>query len=297
MSRGILIGLAIVVFLLGILGFSSVFIVNEAEQALVLQFGQPRRVVSDAGLKFKMPIIQNVVYFDKRVLDYDADVEEVPTIDQKQVLIDAFARYRIVDPLLFYQSVNNEAQWQIRLASLINSSLREEIGSVTLAAVLTPERSKFIEEIARRVDEKANSFGVKVVDVRIKRVDLPPENSQAIFRRMQSQREQEARKIRAEGDKEARKIRADADKQRRIIIAEANKLAAIRRGEGEAEATRIYNEAFGQDPDFFDFYRSLQALKASLTKETTSFIGPPKGDFFRFFGNIEGRPEGWTGRE
>ena len=294
MSRGVLIGLAIVVFLLGIVGFSSVFVVNEAQQALVLQFGQPRRVVAEAGLRFKMPIIQNVVYFDKRVLDYDADVEEVPTIDQKQVLIDAFARYRIVDPLLFYQSVNNEAQWQVRLSSLINSSLREEIGGVTLAAVLTPERSKFIGEIAKRVDEKANSFGVKVVDVRVKRVDLPPENSQAIFRRMQSQREQEARKIRAEGDKEARKIRADADKQRRIIIAEANKLASIRRGEGEAEATRIYNEAFGQDRDFFDFYRSLQALKTSLTKETTSYIGPPKGDFFRFFGDISGRPKGWT---
>lgn len=262
---------------------SAAFTVRETEQVLIRQFGEVQRIVSEPGLNFKIPFIQNATYFDKRVLDYDADREEIPTLDQKQLVVDAFARYRIVDPLRFYQTVNNELVFQDRLSNILNNALRSEIGSINLSTVLTEKRADLMERISDLVDNEARNLGVEVIDVRIKRVDLPEENSQAIFRRMQTQREQEARRIRAEGEKEARTIRADADKQSRVIVAEARREAEILRGEGDAEAQNIYNAAFTQDASFFEFWRSMQAMQRGLKPDTTTYVGPPQADFLRMF--------------
>lgn len=286
--RGPLLILGIVVIIAGFLGFSSMFTVRQDEQALVLQFGKPIRTVTAPGLHFKYPMLQNVAKFDKRVLDFDAETEEVPTRDQKQLVVNAFARYRIIDPLLFFQAVNNELGVRLRLGDVINSNLRAVFGEVDLARLLTEERAKLIQLIAKRVHDSGRSFGIEVIDVRIKRVDLPEENSQAIFRRMQTQREQEARKIRAEGDADSRRIKADADKQRTIILANANRQSEILRGQGEAEAQRTYNDAYGRDEAFFDFWVSMDAMRLGLTGENTRYVGPPDNEFFRFFGGMPG---------
>lgn len=280
--------IGLVVVVLGVLVSSSIFVVHQQDQTLVLQFGEPKRVVKEPGLHFKVPFIQNVEYFDKRILDFDAEAEEVPTKDQKQLVVDAFTRYRIVDPLKFFQTVNNERGMEIRLGNVINASLRAVFGEVALATLLTPERARLVHNIAQRVDKQGEEFGINVIDVRIKRVDLPDENSQAIFRRMQTQREQEARRIRAEGQKEAKSIRADADKQSTIIQANASKAGEILRGEGEGAAQKIYNNAYGQDRAFFDFWISMNALREGLTGNNTRYIGPPSGDFFKYFGDQTG---------
>ncbi len=282
MSRtNLIIGIA--VFIIGVIVSSSTFVIREDEQALVLQFGDPRREVKEAGLNFKVPFIQDAVYFDKRVLDFDATAAEVPTLDQKQLVVDSFARYRIVDPLKFYQTVVFEANAEAQINNIISAALRDAFGQELFTLLMTEKRAKLMVGVTSTVDLAARSLGIEVVDVRIKRVDLPEENSQAIFRRMQTQREQEARGIRAEGDKKAREIRADADKQQRVIVAEAKKTSEILRGEGDAVATRLYNQAFGNDRDFFDFYRSLQAMRKGLTGDSTSYVGPPRGEFYRFF--------------
>jgi len=286
--RGPLLILGIVVIIAGIVGFSSMFTVRQDEQVLVLQFGEPKRTVTEPGLHFKVPLVQNVTKFDKRVLDFDAETEEVPTRDQKQLVVNAFARYRIVEPLLFFQTVNNEFGMRQRLGNVINASLRAVFGEVGLDRLMTQERASLIRVIAERVKEQGATFGIEVIDVRIKRVDLPEENSQAIFRRMQTQREQEARKIRAEGDADARRITADADKQRTIILADANRQSEILRGEGEGEAQRIYNDAYGRDEVFFDFWVSMDALRQGLLGSNTRYVGPPDNEFFRFFGGIPG---------
>ena len=261
------------------------FSVRETEQVLVMQFGNPKRIIDTPGLNYKLPFIQQTIVFGKRILDYDANPQEVPTIDQKQVVVDAYARYRIIDALDFYKTVRNELGMQQRLDSTLNDALRALLGDVTLSTVMTPKRSELMADLTKIVSGSVKSFGIEVVDVRIKRIDLPPENSQAIFRRMQTQREQEARKIRAEGDKESRTIRADADKQKRVIIANAKRTAEIERGLGDAEAQRIYSAAYGKDSEFFDFWRSMQAMNKGLSSESTTYIGKPSGDFFRFFNN------------
>ena len=282
MSRtNLIIGIA--VFIIGVIISSSTFVIREDEQALVLQFGDPRREVKEAGLNFKVPFIQDAVYFDKRVLDFDATAAEVPTLDQKQLVVDSFARYRIVDPLKFYQTVVFEANAEAQINNIISAALRDAFGQELFTRLMTEKRALLMVGVTKTVDLAARNLGIEVVDVRIKRVDLPEENSQAIFRRMQTQREQEARGIRAEGDKKAREIRADADKQQRVIVAEAKKTSEILRGEGDAVATKLYNQAFGNDRDFFDFYRSLQAMRKGLTGESTSYVGPPRGEFYRFF--------------
>jgi membrane protease subunit HflC len=280
--------IAIVVVVAGVVLFSSVFTVHQAEQALVLQFGKPVKVVADPGLHFKVPFVQNVESFDRRVLDFDAKAEEVPTSDQKQLVVDAFARYRIVDPLLFFQTVNHIFGMETRLGNVINANLRAVFGEVALATLLTPERGKLMHQIAARVNEQGKPFGINVIDVRIKHIDLPQENSQAIFNRMQTQREQEARKIRAEGAKESKRIHADADKQRTIIEANAIKTSEILRGEGDAGAQKLYNAAYGQDREFFDFWASMDALRVGLPGDTTRYIIQPGGDFFRFLGDMSG---------
>ncbi|WP_119460176.1 protease modulator HflC [Rhodospirillaceae bacterium SYSU D60014] len=291
MQRPALIGLAIAAAVAVLVALSSVYTVHQSEQALVLQFGEPQRVVKEPGLHFKVPFIQNVVVFSNRVLNFDAPAAEVPTVDQKQVVVDAFARFRITDPLRFFQTVTNEAGVQARLRSIISSTLRGALGEVPLDFILTNQRGGLMQQIAEQVNVEAQTFGINVVDVRIKRLDLPEENSQAIFRRMQTQREQEARRIRAEGARDAQTIRAEADKQSVVILANARRTAEILRGEGDAQATAIYNDAYGQDPTFFDFYRSMQALKEGLPSETTTFVGPPDGDFFRFFGQGPGESQ------
>ncbi|MEM7073391.1 MAG: protease modulator HflC [Pseudomonadota bacterium] len=259
------------------------YTVRETEQVLILQFGKALEVVDTPGLYFKIPFVQTTTYLDKRVLDYDARAQEVPTQDQKQLIVDAFARYRIVDPLNFFQTVQSEAGMQVRLDSLINAALRAVLGDVELAVVLTPKRSELMSLFTERVALEASEFGIEVIDVRIKRIDLPQENSEAIFRRMSTQREQEARKIRAEGGKEARTIRAEADRRKRVIVAEAQRTGEILRGEGDGAAQEIYNAAYGQDAEFFDFWRSMQALRKGVSGQTTTYVGPPQGDFFRFF--------------
>ena len=282
MSKTAIFG-GILAIVIGITAFSSLFVIRENEQALILQFGNPQKQVDDAGLNFKTPFIQDVIYFDKRILDYDASAAEIPTLDQKQLVVDAFARYKIIDPLKFYQTVATESIAESQLNNIINSNLRDSFGKQLFTKLMTETRAKLMAEISKKVDTAMRSLGIEVIDVRIKRVDLPEENSQAIFRRMQTQREQEARRIRAEGDRKAREIRADADKQQRVIVAEAKKTSEILRGEGDAIATKLYNDAFGRDRDFFDFYRSLQAMRTGLTGDTTSYVGPPKGEFYRFF--------------
>ncbi len=286
-SMRIVIG--VVVIVLGIVGFSSVYTVHQAEQALVLQFGEVKSLIAEPGLHFKLPLVQNVVYYDKRVLDYNNPAQEVPTKDQKQLVVDAFSRYRIVDPLRFFQTVTNEQGMEDRLGNIVNADLRAVFGEVELATLLTPERAALMHVIAQRVKLQGVSFGIDVIDVRIRRIDLPEENSQAIFRRMQTQREQEARKIRATGDREAKRIRAEADRDATIIEAGARKDSEILRGRGDAGAQRIYNDAYGRDPDFFDFWATMKTYRESLGGESTRYIGPPGGDFFRFFGDIDGK--------
>lgn len=287
MSRTAIIALGVLVAVV-ITGISSAFIVRETEQVLVLRFGEPQRIIASPGLHFKVPFVDVASFYDKRVLDYDADVQEIPTSDQKQLVVNAFARYRITDPLRFFQTVTDERGIEQRFNSLINSSLREVLGEVSLAVVLTPERARLMEDFTRIVASEAEAFGIEVVDVRIKRIDLPPENSEAIFERMATQRQQEARLVRAEGDKEAQRIRAEGDKRQRVIIAEAQRDAEILRGEGDAEAQRLYNDAYGQDVGFFDFWRSMQAMQKGLAGDTTTYVGPPDSDFFRFFRNETG---------
>ena len=282
MSKTAIFG-GILAIVIGITAFSSLFVIRENEQALILQFGNPQKQVDNAGLNFKTPFIQDVIYFDKRILDYDASAAEIPTLDQKQLVVDAFARYKIIDPLKFYQTVATESIAESQLNNIINSNLRDSFGKQLFTKLMTETRARLMAEISKKVDTAMRSLGIEVIDVRIKRVDLPEENSQAIFRRMQTQREQEARRIRAEGDRKAREIRADADKQQRVIVAEAKKTSEILRGEGDAVATKLYNDAFGRDRDFFDFYRSLQAMRTGLTGDSTSYVGPPKGEFYRFF--------------
>jgi len=296
MSKPISILAGIVLIILAVVAFSGLYTVRENEQALVVQFGEPRRVVPEPGLHFKLPIIQQVSYFEKRLLDYDAASMEIPTMDQRQLIVDAYTRYRITDPLRFYQSVNNETQMNRQLGSIIDRALRDSLGRVGQSALLSSRRTEIMSEFTRQVAEQSRGFGIEVVDVRLKRVDLPEANSQAVFRRMQTQREQEARKIRAEGDRDSQRIRADAEKQARVIEAEARKTAEIERGQGDAEATRIYNVAYSKDEAFFDFFRSMQAMTKGLASDSTTYVGPPSGDFFRFFENETGAAPASAGR-
>jgi len=285
-SAGII---GLILLLIGAVAWGTLFTVRETEQVLITEFGEPVRVITEPGLHFKVPIIQDLRYFDRRLLDYDAASQEVPTLDQKQLIVNAFARYRIVDALGFFKTVGTEVGMEARLGSIMNTALRGVLGDVPLSTVLTPQRARLMRQITEQANANAKDFGVEVVDVRIKRVDLPEENSQAIFRRMQTQREQEARKIRAEGERDSRRIRAEADKTQRVIVAEARKTGEILRGEGDAEAQKIYNEAYTKDEDFFDFWRSMQAMQRGLPGDTTRYVGPPDSDFFRFFTDERGR--------
>jgi membrane protease subunit HflC len=262
---------------------SALFTVHQTQQALVLQFGNPKRVITDPGLHVKLPFIQNAIYIDRRVLDFDAESQEVILGDQKRLVVDAFARYKIIDPLRFYQSVGTEELLRGRIDTILDASLRKVLGEVPLFTVLSADRAALMNSIRNQANTETEQFGIDIVDVRIKRADLPAENSQAIYRRMQTEREREAKELRAQGAELAQRIRSRADRERRVIIAEAEKEGQIIRGEGDALAIRIFAEAFGQDVDFFSFYRSMQAYRGALGDDNTSFVLSPDSEFFRFF--------------
>ena len=295
MNRRTLAILGIVVLVAGIIAFSALFTVHQTQQALVLQFGEPKRVVKDAGLHAKLPFIQNVVFLDKRMLSYDGGGEEVIASDRKRLVVDSFLRYRIDDPLRFYQTVGNELVARQRLNALLTSSLRQVIGTVPLQSVLTGERAQLMAQIAQRVNTEAKDLGISVADVRIKRADLPEANNQAIYARMKTEREREAREFRAQGAEISQRIRSRADREKTVLLAEAQKQAQILRGEGDGNAVRIFAEAFGTDIDFFTFYRSMQAYRGSLGGEDTTMVLSPDSDFFRYFGSMLGEG-GQSGR-
>ena len=283
MNQRVLIGLGVVVAATLFLLFNALFTVHQTRQALILQFGNPVRVIDEPGLNIKVPFIQQVEFFERRVLDFDAGSVELVLGDQRRLVVDAFARYRITDPLRFRQSVGNEVAFRGRLEPITFSALRSVLGEMSLFTILSEERSQLMERIATEANQALRQFGVEVVDVRIKRADLPQENQEAIFLRMQTEREREARELRAQGEEIAQRIRARADRERRVLIAEAQREAEQIRGRGDAVAISTFAEAFGQDPAFFGFYRSMQAYRSSLADEATSFVLAPDSDFFRFF--------------
>lgn len=262
---------------------SSVYVLNQTEQAIVLQFGEPVRVEQEAGLKFKIPFIQKVVFYDKRLLNLDPPAQEIVLNDKKRLDVDSFTRYRIVDPLKFYQTVRTETQARSKLEEIVNSSVRNVLGRITLQELLSQQRSKIMADISNAVKKDAGQIGVSVAEVRIRRADLPLEVLQAINDRMKAERDRDAKEFRAQGQQAAQQIRATADKERTIIIAEAEKQAQIIRGEGDQEATKIWNRAAGQDPKFYAFYRSLEAYRKSLGKGENSFVLSPDSEFFRYF--------------
>ena len=272
------------IVVLAVTGYQSLFIVQEINQAIVLQFGDPKKIITKPGLNFKLPFIQNVAYLDRRVLNLDTPPEEVIAADQKRLIVDAFARFRIVDPLKFYISVGNENVARSRLATIINSRIRGVLGTQNLATLLSKDRSKHMATIQNDVNIEAQNFGITIVDVRIKRADLPQANSEAIFKRMQTEREREAKEFRAQGAEIAAKITSTADKEVTVILATANKQSEIMKGEGDGTRNRIFAEAFGRDPEFFGFYRAMQSYEKALIGGDTSLILSPDSDFFKFFG-------------
>ena len=273
-----------VIILIGVVIFQSLFIVQEISQAIVLQFGDPKKIVTKAGLNFKLPFIQNVVYLDKRILNLDNDPEEVIAADQKRLIVDAFARFKIVDPLKFYISVGNERVARSRLSTIINSRIRVVLVTQELATLLSTDRARQMQIIQSQVNQEAQNFGINIVDVRIKRADLPPANSEAIYKRMQTEREREAKEFRAQGAEIAQKIRSTADKDVTVILAQANKKSEIMKGEGDGQRNKIFADAFGRDPQFFAFYRAMQAYEKALIGGETSLVLSPDSDFFKFFG-------------
>jgi modulator of FtsH protease HflC len=274
-----------VAVLIGLLIYSTFFIVKETHQAIVLQLGEPKKVYKDAGLYFKIPLIQNVHFLDKRVIDIDAPAEEVIALDQKRIIVDAYAKFIIKDPLKFYISVGNERIAQSRLASIINAKIRGVLGKENLVNLISTNRNKLMSQITKDVAEEAKDFGIDVIDVRIKRADLPSANSEAIFKRMQTERTREAKEFRAQGFEVGQTIKSIADKEAAIILADARKTAQITRGEGDGLRNKIFAEAFGRDPEFFSFYRAMQSYEKSLISGSeTSLVLSPDSEFFRYFG-------------
>jgi len=276
-----------VIIVIGIAIYLSLFTVKEINQAIVLQFGDPKKIINTPGLQVKIPFIQNVVYLDRRILSLDPPPEEVIASDQKRLIVDAFARFKIVDPLKFYISVGNERVARSRLATIINSRLRSVLGKQSLATLLSQDRAKQMALIQEGVNNEAEKFGIEIIDVRIKRADLPQANSEAIFRRMQTEREREAKEFRAKGAEMAVTITSTADKEVTVILANAEKQSEIMKGEGDGMRNKIFADAFGQDPEFFKFYRAMQAYEKALIGGETSLILSPDSEFFKFFGNIK----------
>ena len=290
MTRTFTIAAAAAAVIVTIIGFSSLFTVHQTQLALVLQVGEPREVVSTPGLHVKLPWpFQNVLYLDKRVLVLDLPAEEVIAQDRKRLVVDAYARWRITDPLRFYQSLTDEDVANVRLQPILGSNVRRILGSQTFAAVLSGERAKLMVDIRNGMNAEAKGFGIQVVDVRIRHADLPQQNSDAIYRRMTQERVREANEYRAQGEQISQEIRSKADRDATVIVAEATRQAEITRGQGDAEKNRTFAQAFGQDPDFFAFYRSMSAYQTSLKGDNTTVILSPDSDFFRYFGGGPGQ--------
>ena len=266
---------------------ASYFYVDQRLQAIVLQFGEPIRVIKEPGIQFKIPLVQNVEYFDKRLLLFDNPVEEIISADKKRLIVDSFARYRIEDPLLYFQTIRFESTLTNRLGSIINDSLRQVLGRVPLNSVISEKRSVLLDEVAILVSAAAKDFGLQIADVRIRRADLPTANSEAIFRRMQTERQQEAAQYRAEGEEQSRILKAQSEKEKTILLADAERTSDILRGEGDGEKNKILGEAFSKDPEFFSFYRSMQAYITAIGSEDTTMILSPDSAFFEYFDEID----------
>jgi len=273
------------IIVIGFVVYLSFFTVKEINQAIVLQFGDPKRVIAEPGLQIKIPFIQNVVYLDRRILSSDPAPEEVIASDQKRLIVDAYARFKIIDPLKFYISVGDERVARSRLATIINSRIRSVLGQHSLATLLSEDRTKQMAIIQEGVNAEAEKFGITIIDIRIKRADLPQANSEAIYKRMQTEREREAKQFRARGAEMAVTITSTADKEVTVILANANKQSEIMKGEGDGIRNKIFADAFGQDPEFFSFYRAMQAYETALIGGETSLILSPDSDFFKFFGS------------
>jgi membrane protease subunit HflC len=280
----------VLLFFVVIVGYSSIFTVSQTEQALVVRLGRPVDVVSEPGLNFKAPFIDTVISIDKRILDLENPSQEVIASDQKRLVVDAFARYRIKNALRFYQSIGSIQAANIQLTTLLNASLRRVLGEVTFINVVRDERENLMTRIRDQLDREADQYGIQVVDVRIRRADLPEQNSLAVYKRMQTEREREAQEFRAQGGQKAQEIRSKADREATVIIADANSTAEQTRGVGDAERNRLFAEAYGKDPEFFAFYRSMAAYENGLRSNDTRFLLRPDSEFFRFFANPSGHP-------
>lgn len=280
-----LISLALIFFV----GASSLYIVSEREQALVVQFGEPKRTVPEPGLHFKLPIVEQVIFIDKRILSLDIRPQEVLASDQRRILVDSFARYKVVDPLKRYQAAATDRIASDLLEGIMVSTVRDVLASEPMQNIVSGQRANLMDQISELTNQRAASIGLEVVDVRLKRVDLPPQNSQAIFQRMQTERQQEAAEKRAEGKRDAVKITSDADRQEAVLIANAERQSQIIRGEADGRAVKIFAEAFGKDEDFFEFYRTMQAYRAALGSDDTRLILSPDSEFFKLFVNSKGK--------
>jgi membrane protease subunit HflC len=291
MRFGVAGGVAIVLaFVALVLGYSSLFTVYQTQQALVVRLGEPVEVVTQPGLHFKAPLIDSVIAIDKRILDLENPAQEVIASDQKRLVVDAFARYRIDQPLRFYQTVNTVQGANSQLSILLNASLRRVLGEATLTHVVRDERAQLMARVREQLDKEARVYGIQVVDVRIRRADLPDQNSQAVYQRMQTERQREAAEFRAQGSQRSQEIRSKADRDVTVLVAEATSKSEQIRGEGDAERNRIFAEAFNKDPDFFDFYRSMQAYEAGLKHNDTRMVLHPDSEFFRYFVDPSGKP-------
>lgn len=279
---GIIVGL--VLLATAIVASSALFTVHQTQQAIVLYFGKPDRVVTEPGLHVRIPFAEDVQYFDTRILDLDPPEVQVPLVDKKRINVDAYMRYQIVDPLLFFQAVTTESNFQDRFGRLLNSSLQQTIARNSLSDLLSDKRDDIMKEISTEIDLAAPGFGVKIIDIRIGRTDLPVEISQNVYGRMRAEREREARELRAEGNEEAQKITARADREKVVLVADAKRKSEILRGEGEADRITTLANAYGRDPEFFDFYKSMQEYRKGLGGNSTTMVLTPDSDFFRFFG-------------
>lgn len=284
MRGGIFGGLGVIIIIvLAVVGYSSLFVVDQTHQGLVLRFGRPVRVVTEPGLYAKVPLVDNVVMFDNRLLDIDTQPNEVIARDRKRLVVDAFARYRIVNPLLFYQAAGSIDAAETRLSVILNSAIRSAVGQMDFSNIVRDGRAGLMETITQQVNAEAQRLGIDVVDVRIRSADLPEANSEAVYKRMQTERQREATDIRARGEQEAKTIRAQADRQATVIVAEANQQSEELRGDGDAAVNRIFATAYGKDPEFFAFFRSLQAYVDAMKGDNTRIVISPDSAFFRFF--------------
>jgi membrane protease subunit HflC len=288
MNKILVVILGVIVVAGGVAAFDAMYTIHETKHALILQFGRYVRTASDPGLQFKKPFLENVEYFDKRVLDLDPPAQEVILADQKRIIVDSFVRYKIVDPLEFKKKAVTQTNFLQVFGGRLNAAVRAEIGKILLGEMLSDKRDDVMGRITQQMKNQAPDFGIEVVDVRVGRTDLPKETAQSVYNRMRSERVAEAQKLRSEGAKIKAEIQANADRQRTIILADARRTSQILRGEGEGKKTKLLNDAFGKDPEFFGFYRSMEAYGDALGKGTTMVLSPDS-EFFRYFRNLDGK--------